>query len=276
MRRNHRPLNDCGLQRNAGVGTFTRPSSLTFKKRGHQRQRFKPMPLATLMSMNIVEKIDDKVRVKHVLVSVSDKNGLDTFIPEMIKLTPGVKFFSTGGTFTRLREILGTGADACLTKVSDYTGQPETQGGLVKTLDFRIYLGLLTETYNDAHQQDLKRTDSVAIDMVVVNLYPFKETIAKQGVTIEQARGNIDIGGPCMIRASAKNFIRVASVVDPADYTRVLADLSAHQGMTSLDLRFHLARKAFEHTAVYDRTIADFLALQNDDAVKGCYRKVEG
>ena len=234
------------------------------------------MPPATGMGMNIVEKIDDMVRVKNVLVSVSDKSGLDTFIPEMIKLNPDIQFFSTGGTFARLREILGTDADTCLTRVSEYTGQPETQGGLVKTLDFRIYLGLLTETYNDAHQQDLKRTDSVAIDMVIGNLYPFKATIAKQGVTIEQARGNIDIGGPCMIRASAKNFIRVASVVDPTDYARVLTDIAAHQGMTSLDLRFHLARKAFEHTAVYDRTIANFLAAENYEMVKGCYQKVEG
>ena len=229
------------------------------------------MPPAKLMSINIVEKIDDKVKVGHVLVSVSDKSGLDTFIPKMIELNPDIKFFSTGGTFARIREILGPRADTCLTRVSDYTGQPETQGGLVKTLDFRIYLGLLTETYNNAHQQDLKRTGSVAIDMVIVNLYPFRETIAKPEVTIEQARGNIDIGGPCMIRASAKNFIRVASVVDPSDYTRVLTDMEANQGMTSLDLRFHLARKAFEHTAVYDRTIADFLAAKKYDAVKEYY-----
>lgn len=219
----------------------------------------------------MVEKIDDKVRVGHVLVSVSDKSGLDMLIPKMIELNPKIKFFSTGGTFTRLREILGPGADTCLTKVSDFTGQPETQGGLVKTLDFRIYLGLLTETYNDAHQQDLKRTKSVAIDMVVVNLYPFRETISKPEVTIEQARGNIDIGGPCMIRASAKNFIRVASVVDPSDYAGVMADMEANQGMTSLDLRFHLARKAFEHTAVYDRTITDFFSTQKYAAVRGCY-----
>ena len=94
----------------------------------------------------------------------------------------------------------------------------------MKTLDFKIYLGLLTETYNDAHQADLKRTGGVPIDMVVVNLYPFKETIAKADVTPEQARGNIDIGGPCMIRASAKNFIRVASVVDPGDYAHCRRD----------------------------------------------------
>ena len=126
----------------------------------------------------------------------------------MLDINPRIKILSTGGTHKRIKEILGDRASGSLQQVSDYTGQPETQGGLVKTLDFRIYLGLLTETYNSDHQKDLKRTDSLAIDMVVVNLYPFKETISKQGVTCENARGNIDIGGPTMIRASAKNFIR--------------------------------------------------------------------
>jgi phosphoribosylaminoimidazolecarboxamide formyltransferase/IMP cyclohydrolase len=107
--------------------------------------------------------------------------------------------------------------------------------------------------------------------MVVVNLYPFKETISREGVTPEQARGNIDIGGPCMIRASAKNFIRVAAVVDPGDYDVILAEMEKNDGVTSLDLRFRLAQKAFEHTAVYDRTIADFLASKNQEEVKGCY-----
>ena len=224
------------------------------------------------MSINVVERVDDLVKVQHILVSVSDKNGLEQFIPQLVEINPQIRIFSTGGTFGRLKEILG-GADAGrLMQVSEYTGQPETQGGLVKTLDFKIYLGLLTETYNDAHQGDLKRTGSVPIDMVVVNLYPFKETISKPDVTVEQARGNIDIGGPCMIRASAKNYIRVAPVVDPSDYDRILSVLKANQGATSLDLRFQLARKAFEHTAVYDRTIADFLASKAIDDVSKCYR----
>ena len=170
------------------------------------------------MAMNIVDRIDNLVGIRHMLVSVSDKSGLDTFVPKLAAMNPELKIFSTGGTFSRLQEILGASAGSHLTRVSDYTGQPETQGGLVKTLDFKIYLGLLTETYNDAHQDDLKRTGAVPIDMVVVNLYPFQETISKADVTVEQARGNIDIGGPCMIRAAAKNFIRVAPVVDPADY----------------------------------------------------------
>jgi phosphoribosylaminoimidazolecarboxamide formyltransferase/IMP cyclohydrolase len=224
------------------------------------------------MAMNIVDKIDHLVTVRHVLMSVSDKNGLDSFVPELMAVNPDLKIFSTGGTYSRLAEILGASADAHLTQVSEYTGQPETQGGLVKTLDFKIYLGLLTETYNEAHQADLGRTGSVPIDMVVVNLYPFKETISKPDVTVEQARGNIDIGGPCMIRASAKNFIRVAPVVDPADYKMITDELKANNGALSLGLRYRLAQKAFDHTAVYDRTIADFLSARAFADVASCYK----
>ncbi len=223
------------------------------------------------MSMNVIEKIDDMVKVNNVLISVSDKNGMEEFIPKLIEINPGINIFSTGGTFNKIKDILGDQYGSVLTQVSAYTGQPETQGGLVKTLDFKIYLGLLTETYNESHAQDLKRTDAVPIDMVVVNLYPFKETISKEGVTTEQARGNIDIGGPCMIRASAKNFIRVASVVDPSDYDMIISQMKENNGMTSLDLRFKLSQKAFDHTAVYDRTIADFLKSSTITDVKKCY-----
>lgn len=224
------------------------------------------------MSINLVEKIDDQVKVRHALISVSDKTGLDTLVPGLLETCPGIRFFSTGGTYGRLNDILGDRAGACLTQVSDYTGQPETQGGLVKTLDFKIYLGLLTETHNAAHQSDLSRTGAVPIDLVVVNLYPFRETIAKPDVTPEMARGNIDIGGPCMIRASAKNFIRVASVVDPADYGEVLSDIRKNDGCTTLGMRYRLCRKAFEHTAAYDRAIADYLAALAFDDVAACYR----
>jgi len=223
------------------------------------------------MTINVVSKIDNRVKIRHALISVSDKTGLEQLVPGLKQINPEIRIFSTGGTYQRLREILGSAADQCLTQVSDYTGQPETQGGLVKTLDFRIYLGLLTETYNDAHQADLKRTESVAIDMVVVNLYPFKATIARDDATIENARGNIDIGGPCMIRAAAKNFIRVASVVDPGDYGRILDQLVAQDGCTALDLRYRLACKAFAHTAEYDRAIADYLDAQSQGQVDACY-----
>jgi phosphoribosylaminoimidazolecarboxamide formyltransferase/IMP cyclohydrolase len=224
------------------------------------------------MTINVVERIDDAVKIRHVLVSVSDKRGLDAFVPELVRLNPDLRIFSTGGTFSHLEKILGREGSRHLTQVSDYTGQPETQGGLVKTLDFKIYLGLLTETYNDAHRADLQRTRSVAIDLVAVNLYPFRETIAKAGVTVEQARGNIDIGGPCMIRAAAKNFIRVAAVVDPADYPMILSELKANGGALPLARRFRLAQKAFSHTAEYDRAIADYLAGVAPADVRSCYR----
>lgn len=225
------------------------------------------------MGINVVEKADNLVAVKHVLVSVSDKSGLETFIPELVQLMPDIRIFSTGGTFAKITDILKDRADGHLTRVSEYTGQPETQGGLVKTLDFKIYLGLLTETYNDSHQDDLSRTGAVPIDMVIVNLYPFKATIVKEGVTPEQARGNIDIGGPCMIRASAKNFLRVASVVDPDDYQTIISEMKKNNGCTSLALRFDLARKAFANTAAYDEAIAGYLSGCRFEEVDGCYVK---
>lgn len=229
------------------------------------------------MRKNIVDRIDDAVKINTILVSVSDKSGLDTFIPGLVEINPAIRILSTGGTYSAIKDILGRcrkgggNGTPTLEQVSDYTGQPETQGGLVKTLDFRIYLGLLTETYNKSHQSDLQRTGSVAIDMVVVNLYPFKETIAKPDVTCEDARGNIDIGGPAMIRASAKNFIRVASVVDPSDYPAILKNMKYREGALNLEQRFELAQKAFEHTAIYDRAIADYLKNIAFEQVKYCY-----
>ncbi len=223
------------------------------------------------MTINVVEKIDDAVQLNTILVSVSDKTGLSQFIPGLLDINPQINILSTGGTFGHIKEILGASADKHLTQVADYTGQPETQGGLVKTLDFKIYLGLLTESFNPAHQEDLRRTGARAIDMVVVNLYPFDQTIAKAGVTPEQARGNIDIGGPCMLRASAKNYIRVAPVVDPNDYSDLLTALRHSHGCTTLELRYRLACKAFEHTALYDRTISDYLSSRAFDEIKRSY-----
>jgi phosphoribosylaminoimidazolecarboxamide formyltransferase/IMP cyclohydrolase len=223
------------------------------------------------MGINIVSRIDRSVPLRHALVSVSDKSGLERLIPGLLAVNPALRIYSTGGTFARIREILGPRAGGVLTQVSDYTGQPETQGGLVKTLDFKIYLGLLTETYNPAHQDDLQRTGAVPIDMVVVNLYPFEKTIAAAATTVEQARGNIDIGGPCMIRAAAKNFIRVASVVDPADYPMLLDALKANGGATPLELRLDLAKKAFAHTARYDQAIAAYLESRTLQEVDACY-----
>jgi phosphoribosylaminoimidazolecarboxamide formyltransferase/IMP cyclohydrolase len=221
--------------------------------------------------VNIVEKVDDRVPVRHALISVSDKQGLELLVRELLRIVPNLRIFSTGGTYARIEEILGDVAGTTLVQVSDYTGQPETQGGLVKTLDFKIYLGLLTETHNPPHQEDLERTGAVPIDLVVVNLYPFRKTIERPGVTLEEARANIDIGGPCMVRASAKNFHRVAVVVDPADYPGLTASLEADQGCTRLDERFRYAQKAFAHTAEYDRHIMGYLEGIRFSEASDCY-----
>ena len=225
------------------------------------------------MALNIVTEIDDRVKVRNVLMSVSDKTGLESFVPALVKACPGVKIYSTGGTYTKVKEILGDAAAGTLVAVSDYTGQPEMQGGLVKTLDFKIYLGLLSETYNDAHQADLKRLSALPIDMVVVNLYPFRETVAKAGVTPEMARTNIDIGGPCMVRASAKNYLRVASVTDPLDYAAIAQELESRDGTVGLDTRFRLMKKAFAHTAEYDTAIAAFFASRTWEEVAATYNR---
>jgi len=226
------------------------------------------------MAVNIVEKIDDLVLVKNVIISVSNKAGLEKLVPGLIEQCAGVKIYSTGGTYSSIKEILKDKAGKHLVQVSDYTGQPEMQGGLVKTLDWKIYLGLLSETYNPAHQEDIKRYKAVGFDLVVVNLYPFRETIAKSGTTSEQARANIDIGGPCMIRASAKNFIRVGVVVEPRDYDLLLSELKKHRGKISLGFRKQMAEKAFEHTASYDRAIADYFAGTDFEKVKSAYKEI--
>jgi len=226
------------------------------------------------MAVNVVSKIDDLVKVRNVIASVSNKAGLEKLVPALLQVCPEVKIYSTGGTFSSLQGILGDKAGKHLAQVSDFTGQPEMQGGLVKTLDWRIYLGLLSETYNPAHQDDLKKYKGAAFDLVVVNLYPFRETIARTGATSEEARANIDIGGPCMIRASAKNFIRVTPVVDPADYDGLIAELKKNQGKVSLAFRFKMAGKAFEHTAGYDRAIADYFGKTGTDKVRSAYKEI--
>ena len=223
------------------------------------------------MSLNIVTETDNRVAIKNVLMSVSDKTGLEAFVPALVKACPGVKIYSTGGTYVKVKEILGDAAGDTLVAVSDYTGQPEMQGGLVKTLDFKIYLGLLSEKYNDAHQADLKRLSAQPIDMVVVNLYPFRQTVAKAGVTPEMARTNIDIGGPCMVRASAKNYLRVASVTDPLDYAAIAGELEAHGGSIGFDTRFRLMKKAFAHTAAYDTAISEFFSSRTWEEVEKTY-----
>ena len=224
--------------------------------------------------MNFVETIDDRVKIQRVLISVYDKGGLDSFVPELLRVNPQILLYSTGGTYRAVSEILGESKSDRLVAVSDYTGQPEMQGGLVKTLDFKIYLGLLSETYNTAHRQDLERTGAAAFDMVVVNLYPFQSTVAQEDVNPERARANIDIGGPCMIRAAAKNYLRVASVVDPGDYAEIIAEAQADGGCLSLATRFRLAQKTFAYTSEYDAAIAAYLRSCTQEQVRGSYTEV--
>ncbi len=224
------------------------------------------------MALNIVNQIDDPVKIERVLVSVYDKSGLNALIPALVEINPEIKFYSTGGTYTRLKSFLGTRFETNLIKVADYTGQPEMQGGLVKTLDFKIYLGLLSETYNQDHKEDLNRCQAVELDMIITNLYPFIEVISRPAATAEMARGNIDIGGPTMIRAAAKNFLRVAPLTDPEDYSNIISELKNSGGFLTLKTRFTLARKAFELTAGYDRAIAAYLAEQDYQQLESCYK----
>lgn len=224
--------------------------------------------------MNIVERVADSVKIRNIIVSVSDKSGLEEFIPGLVRTAPGITIFSTGGTFARIEDILSGAGD--LVRISEYTGQPEMQGGLVKTLDFKIYLGLLSEPFNSSHEDDLKRTNAVEIDMVVANLYPFQKTVAARDCTLERARSNIDIGGPCMLRASAKNYLRVASVCDPADYPAIIDALESSGGALTLETRFALARKSFAHTAAYDDAVAAYLAGVDPEGFGGEYTLASG
>ncbi len=210
--------------------------------------------------MNRVPNVVDRVRIRRVLISVSDKSGLELLANGISRLD-GLEVLSTGGTFARLSDLIS--GDGRLRQVSDYTGQPETQGGLVKTLDFKIYLGLLSEPFNTSHDQDRDRLGAGLIDMVVVNLYPFQEVSGRGDTDGEDARSNIDIGGPTMLRAAAKSFLRVAPVCDPVDYESVVSELDGSNGCLSLATRYRLAQKAFAHTASYDTAIASYLADQS-------------
>ncbi len=225
------------------------------------------------MDLNYVEKVPGRVKVERALVSLADKSGLEELAEGLVRINPDMEFLSTGGTYRRLEEILG--GRGRLTRVSDYTGQPEMQGGLVKTLDFKIYLGLLSEAVNPDHQKDLERTGAKPLDLVAVNLYPFEKTIAAGGATLENARGNIDIGGPCMLRAAAKNFHRVSVLCSPTDYPHFLEEMEKSGGETTLEQRFALARKGFRHTAAYDAAIAEYLGRADKEELNRVYRREE-
>jgi phosphoribosylaminoimidazolecarboxamide formyltransferase/IMP cyclohydrolase len=188
-------------------------------------------------------------KTARALISVSDKAGLIDFGRRLAAL--GIEILSTGGTARTLRE-----AGVPVRDISDFTGFPEMLDGRVKTLHPRVHGGLLGRN-TEAHQAEMKKAGLEPIDLVVVNLYPFRETVAR-GAAFDEVIENIDIGGPAMIRSAAKNHERVAVVVEPTDYPRVLADLEA-SGSVSDGLRFELSRKAFAHTAAYDGAIAGYL-----------------
>lgn len=191
---------------------------------------------------------------KRALLSVSDKTGIVAFAGELVKL--GFEIVSTGGTKKAIAE-----AGIPVTGVSDITGFPECLDGRVKTLHPKIHAGILAMRSNPQHMQQLEELGVDTIDIVAINLYPFKQTIMKDGVTLEEAIENIDIGGPTMIRAAAKNYQDVAVVVDPKDYDTVLQELKAN-GEVSKETKFTLAYKVFEHTASYDTLISDYLRKQ--------------
>ena len=184
------------------------------------------------------------------IISVSDKAGVTTFAKDLSRL--GFEVFSTGGTKKALVE-----AGVPVKSVSEITGFPEILDGRVKTLHPMVHGGILARRDLTSHMEDLARNNIEAIDLVVVNLYPFVQTVAKEGVTLTEALENIDIGGPTMVRAAAKNFPGVIVVVDPADYPLVLEKLKG--GSIDLAERKRLAQKAFQHVAVYDTAIAQYL-----------------
>jgi phosphoribosylaminoimidazolecarboxamide formyltransferase/IMP cyclohydrolase len=190
-------------------------------------------------------------RVERALLSVSDKEGVVELAGQLVAL--GVELLSTGGTAKLLQK-----SGIAVTEVSDYTGFPEMLDGRVKTLHPKVHGGLLARRDSPEHMAALEAHGIGRIDLLVVNLYPFQQTVARLDCTLEEAIENIDIGGPAMLRAAAKNHSGVAVVVDPKDYRRVLGEIREH-GVVSDATRFELARKVFAHTAQYDGAIANWL-----------------
>src|SRR5580704_8656793 len=193
---------------------------------------------------------DQLRRVSRALLSVSDKTGLVDFARTLAGF--GIELVSTGGTAKAL-----AAAGLAVRDVSDLTGYPEMMDGRVKTLHPKVHGGLLAIRSNEEHAHAMADHGIAAIDLLVVNLYPFEETVAR-GAGYDDCVENIDIGGPAMIRAAAKNHADVAVIVEPADYAAVTVELAAHGGATTLPLRKRLAAKAYGRTATYDAAIANW------------------
>jgi phosphoribosylaminoimidazolecarboxamide formyltransferase/IMP cyclohydrolase len=199
--------------------------------------------------------------IRRALLSVSDKTGLADLAFGLAEL--GVEMVSTGGTFRHLAAL-----ELPVVPVSEVTGSPEILEGRVKTLHPRIHGGILADRTKGDHLREIEEHGIGRIDLVVVNLYPFRETVSDPAVTLEQAVETIDVGGPAMVRAAAKNFGGVAVVVDPEDYRRVLETLRKGDGVVDMELRRELAIKAFAHTAAYDAAIAEWLGRTSGDGEK--------
>ena len=191
-------------------------------------------------------------KIQRALVSVSKKDGLIDFVKGLSEM--GVEILSTGGTAKLLKDN-----GIPVIQVSNYTGFPEIMDGRVKTLHPLIHGGLLGRRDNEKHLEEMKKHGIKPIDMVVVNLYPFEDTISKEGVKLDEAIENIDIGGPSMLRSSAKNFQDVAVVVNSDDYEDILAEMEENDGAISYDTKMKLSVKAFKHTARYDSLISKYL-----------------
>ncbi|MCG8541105.1 MAG: bifunctional phosphoribosylaminoimidazolecarboxamide formyltransferase/IMP cyclohydrolase [Clostridia bacterium] len=196
--------------------------------------------------------------IKRALISVSDKRGIVEFARSLSDL--GVEIISTGGTAKKLIE---NGLE--VTKVSDITGFPECLDGRVKTLHPLIHGGILAVRDKEDHMKQLRELNIKPIDLLVINLYPFKETITKENVELDEAIENIDIGGPTMLRSGAKNFNDVAVVTDPRDYNRVIDELNENGGVVSYKTKYELALKVFEHTSHYDTLISTYLRSKLGD-----------
>src|SRR2546428_4252134 len=184
------------------------------------------------------------IPIRTALISVSDKSGLAEFARGLARFK--IKILSTGGTARLLAEH-----GIAVTEVADYTGFPEMLDGRVKTLHPRLHAGILARRDSPAHMAEIKAAGIEPIDLVVVNLYPFEQTVARPGCTLAQAIENIDVGGPSMLRAGAKNYAAVAVVTDPSDYSRLLEEMKKHGGALSEAPRLSLAQKAFARSAPY-------------------------
>ena len=200
-------------------------------------------------------------KIKRALISVSNKKGLVEFARTLTE--KGVEIISTGGTAKALRD-----AGIPVKDVSEHTGSPEMLDGRVKTLHPRIHGGLLSRRDNPKDMEEIKKHGIDMIDMVVVNLYPFEETISKEGVTFADAIENIDIGGPAMLRSASKNFQDVAVIVDPSDYEKIINEMKGPNTDLSYETRLELAKKVFRHTSRYDAIIADYLTKVTEETKK--------